>query len=209
MILHDIRNPISIVKGYGEMLQLFADDGIKVREYAANVVRESERLNRIASELLDYSRGEIRLDVQIASLDQLIGQVIESVRDSLASRKIEVVIDNDIHDPILLDQERILRVLINLVDNARKAMGRGGTLTITARRQESFAKVSVVDTGEGMTKGTRERIFEPFYSSSKDGGTGLGMVIVKNVVEAHRGTLEVESEEGRGTTVTITLPLRS
>jgi len=209
LILHDIRNPISIVKGYGEMLQLFADDGGKVREYAANVIRESERLNRIASELLDYSRGEIRLDVQIASLDQLIGQVIESVRDSLASRKIEVVIDNDIHEPILLDQERILRVLINLVDNARKAMRRGGTLTITARRQESFAKISVVDTGEGMTKGTRERIFEPFYSSSKDGGTGLGMVIVKNVVEAHRGTLEVESEEGRGTTVTITLPLRS
>ncbi|MCK4515434.1 MAG: HAMP domain-containing histidine kinase, partial [Spirochaetaceae bacterium] len=179
------------------------------REYAANVVRESERLNRIASEFLDYSRGEIRLDMQIVSVDQLIQRVIESVGESLASRHIEVVIKNSIHEPVLLDQERILRVLINLVDNARKAMRRGGTLTITVEREESRAKLSVADTGEGMTQGTRERIFEPFYSSSEDGGTGLGMVIVKNVVEAHRGTLEVESEEGRGTTVTITLPLRS
>ena len=209
MILHDIRNPISIVKGYGEMLQMFADDTEKVREYATNVVRESERLNRIASEFLDYSRGEIRLDMQIVSVDQLIQRVIESVGESLASRHIEVVINNSIHEPVLLDQERILRVLINLVDNARKAMRRGGTLTITVERQESLAKLSVADTGEGMTEATRERIFEPFYSSSEDGGTGLGMVIVKNVVEAHRGTLEVESEEGRGTTVTITLPLRS
>jgi len=209
MILHDIRNPISIVKGYGEMLQMFADDTEKVREYATNVVRESERLNRIASEFLDYSRGEIRLDMQIVSMDQLIQRVIESVGESLASRHIEVVINNSIHEPVLLDQERILRVLINLVDNARKAMRRGGTLTITVERQESLAKLLVADTGEGMTEATRERIFEPFYSSSEDGGTGLGMVIVKNVVEAHRGTLAVESEEGRGTTVTITLPLRS
>lgn len=209
MILHDIRNPISIVKGYGELLQMFADDSAKVREYATNVVRESERLNRIASEFLDYSRGEIRLDMQIVSVDQVIERMIECVGESLASRHIEVVINNSIHEPVLLDQERIVRVLINLVDNARKAMRRGGTLTITVERQESLAKISVADTGEGMTEGTRERIFEPFYSSSEDGGTGLGMVIVKNVVEAHRGTLQVESEEGRGTTVTITLPLRS
>ncbi len=209
MILHDIRNPISIVKSYGEMLQMFADDTEKVRGYATNVIRESERLNRIASEFLDYSRGEIRLDMQIASVDQVIEQVIECVGESLASRHIEVVVNNSIHEPVLLDQERIVRVLVNLVDNARKAMRRGGTLTITVERLESLAKISVADTGEGMTEGTRERMFEPFYSSSEDGGTGLGMVIVKNVVEAHRGTLQVESEEGRGTTVTITLPLRS
>lgn len=209
MMLHDLRNPISVVKSYGEMLQLFAGDGEKVREYATNVVREAERLNRIASEFLDYSRGEIRLDLQIVSIDQLIGQVMESVGESLASRHIEVVIVNSIHEPVLLDHERILRVMINLVDNARKAMRRGGTLTITAEPDESLAKVSVSDTGEGMTQETRDRIFEPFFSSSADGGTGLGMVVVKNVVEAHRGTLEVESEEGRGTTVTIMLPLRS
>ena len=209
MILHDIRNPISIVKGYGEMLQLFSADPDKVREYAANVVREAERLNRIASELLDYSRGEIRLDMQIASIDQIIAQVTESFGESLVSRHIELVVENSIHEPVLLDQERILRVLVNLGDNARKAMRKGGTLTITAHRDGSLARITVVDTGEGMTAKTRERIFEPFYSSSEDGGTGLGMVIVKNVVEAHRGTLEVESEEGRGTTVTIMLPLRS
>jgi signal transduction histidine kinase len=209
MILHDIRNPISIVKGYGEMLQLFSADSDKVREYAANVVREAERLNRIASELLDYSRGEIRLDMQIASIDQIFEQVAESFGESLASRHIELVVENSIHDPVVLDQERILRVLVNVADNARKAMRSGGTLTITAVREESLARIAVADTGEGMTEKTLERMFEPFYSSSEDGGTGLGMVIVKNVVEAHRGTLEVMSEQGRGTTVTITLPLRS
>lgn len=209
MILHDIRNPISIVKGYGEMLQLFASDTEKVREYAANVVREAERLNRIAGEFLDYSRGEIRIDIQIASVDQLIQQAMDAVGERLAARHIEVVINNSIHEPVLLDQERIVRVLINLIDNARKAMRRGGTLTLTAERKDALAILSVADTGEGMSQATRDRIFEPFYSSSKDGGTGLGMVIVKNVVEAHGGTLEVTSEEGKGTTVTMTLPLRS
>jgi signal transduction histidine kinase len=209
MILHDIRNPISIVKGYGEMLQLYPEDPEKVREYAANVVRESERLNFLASELLDYSRGEIRLDMQVVSVDQLLQRVVESTRDRLEARGISVVIENEIHEPVLLDEQRILRALINIADNGRKAMRDGGTLTIRARREEPFAAISVADTGEGMPDSVLEHIFEPFYSSSKDGGTGLGMVIVKNVVEAHRGRLDVDSRMGEGTTVTMRLPLRS
>lgn len=209
MILHDIRNPISIVKGYGEMIQLYAGDGEKVREYASNVVREAERLNYLASELLDYSRGEIRLDMQIVSLDQLLQRVVESMGDRLSSRGIQVVLENDIHEPLLLDEQRIIRALINITDNARKAMRGGGTLSLRARRVDSSAEITVADTGEGMPAAVREHMFEPFYSSSQDGGTGLGMVIVKNVVEAHRGTLDVESELGKGTTVTLRLPLRS
>lgn len=209
MILHDIRNPISIVKGYGEMLQLFSEKPEKVREYATNVVRETERLNRIASELLDYSRGEIRLDVQVVSLDQLLSRLMENVGAALESRKISMEIHNEIHEPVLLDQERMLRVMINLVDNARKAMRRGGSLRVSAERSGQLARIVVADTGVGMSPDVLERVFEPFYSESEQGGTGLGMVIVKNVIEAHRGSLEIESNEGSGTTVRISLPLRS
>lgn len=209
MILHDIRNPISIVKGYGEMLQLYSEEPEKVAECAGNIVREAERLNRIASELLDYSRGEIRLEMQIVKVEQLFERLMDGVGDSLASRGIEVKVTNTIDTPLVLDFERILRVLINLVDNARKAMRKGGILSVSATSEDGRAVIQVTDTGAGMDQKTVERIFEPFYSSSEDGGTGLGMVIVKNVVEAHRGTLQVDSTPGKGTTVTVALPGRS
>ena len=206
MILHDIRNPISILRGFGEMIQLVADDPEKVRQYAASSVREADRLNRLANELLDYSRGEIRLDVRVVPVDDLFGQVVESMKERLTARGVTIEVENEIKEPVLLDEERMLRVLINLCDNARKATSRGQTLRLAAKRDGTELAISVSDTGQGMDSDVVRHIFEPFYSSSPDGGTGLGMVIVKNVVEAHRGTIAVESAPGEGTTVTLRLP---
>lgn len=208
MILHDIRNPISVLRGFGEMIQLVADDPAKVRQFAASTVREADRLNRLANELLDYSRGEIRLDVGVVPLSGLFEQVRESLAERLEARGTELVIENEVGEPVLLDAERMLRVLINLCDNARKAVSRGDTITLAAREVAGTLEIRVRDTGRGMSEDVVRHIFEPFYSSAPEGGTGLGMVIVKNVVEAHRGTIAIESEPGAGTTVTLRLPLK-
>ena len=207
MILHDIRNPISILKGFGQMLQLVADDPAKVREYAASTVREADRLNRIAGELLDYSRGEIRLDIGVVDVAALFGRLSASIEQSFAARDLTLALDNRVTEPVLIDEERMLRVLVNLADNARKAMSRGGRCAVSAGREEGTLVLTVEDDGEGMPPEVLERVFEPFYSSSRDGGSGLGMVIVKSIVEAHRGRLVVESTPGVGTTVTTRLPV--
>ncbi|TFH04476.1 MAG: cyclic nucleotide-binding domain-containing protein [Spirochaetales bacterium] len=209
MILHDIRNPISIVKGLGEMIQLMVEDPAKVREYANLIVLEAERLNRIAGELLDYSRGEIRLDMRVADIPAMLTQLEASVSERFASKKVELKIVNSCDAPVILDQERLLRALINIADNARKAMDPGGRLEIDVREHQSDLQITALDDGVGMSDEVLERIFEPFYSSSRDGGTGLGMVIVKNVIEAHEGSLSVESTAGQGTRITIQLPMKS
>ncbi|MFW6292766.1 MAG: ATP-binding protein [Spirochaetota bacterium] len=208
MILHDIRNPISILRGFGEMIQLVADDPEKVRSYAASTVREADRLNQLANELLDYSRGEIRLEVRVVPLATLFTRVAESMHERLSARGVTIDVQNEVDEPVILDEERMLRVLVNLCDNARKAMSRGDSLALRAASDGSDLVLTVEDTGRGMEEAVVAHIFEPFYSCSPDGGTGLGMVIVKSVVEAHGGTITVDSEPGEGTTVTLRLPLR-
>lgn len=208
MILHDIRNPISILRGFGEMIQLVADDPEKVRSYAASTVREADRLNQLANELLDYSRGEIRLEVGVVPLATLLNRVVESMHERLSARGVTIDVQNEVDEPVILDEERMLRVLVNLCDNARKAMSRGDSLVLRAGSDGSDLMLTVQDTGRGMEEAVVAHIFEPFYSSSPDGGTGLGMVIVKSVVEAHGGTIAVDSEPGEGTTVALRLPLR-
>ncbi|MFP4430760.1 MAG: ATP-binding protein [Spirochaetota bacterium] len=210
MILHDIRNPLSILRGYGELIQVRPENEKLVAKYAQNIVRESDRLNDLASELLDYSRGEIRLDVSVVSLSSLLKDLEERVRERLRSKGITLEIRNDVEELVLLDHNRLLRVLANLVDNARKAMPRGGKIALEVSHGSSgWFRLKVADTGEGMKKEVLERIFEPFYSSSREAGTGLGMVIVKQIVEAHEGSIVVESEPRKGTTVLITLPLKN
>ena len=209
LILHDIRNPISILKGSGEMIQLYADDPDKTRQYASSAVKEAERLNRLAGELLDYSRGEIRLDMQIVSVDQMLEKLQENVEAGFSERGMSIEVSGSYHDPVILDEERLLRALINIADNARKAMDRGGHFSVEVSENDGKLTILASDDGEGMSEEVLSRVFEPFYSSSPVGGTGLGLVIVKNIVEAHRGQLLVQSEVGSGTQITITLPTRS
>jgi len=105
------------------------------------------------------------------------------------------------------DEERMGRVLFNLSDNARKAMGSSGRFTIIVGREGDDLVFLIEDNGEGMSEEVLEHIFEPFYSRSPQGGTGLGMLIAQSIVKAHKGTLRVDSTPGSGTRIHINLPL--
>lgn len=207
MILHDIRNPISVLKSYGEMILMNAEAPDRVRTFASGALKEADRLNFLANELLDYSKGEIRLNMSIVELDALLERLREYVGDRFEARNVELVLTNNYKGSVILDEERMLRVLINLAENARKATGAGGRFSVDIDRKGELLRITVADNGEGMPPAILNRVFEPFFSSSGSGGTGLGMVIVKNIVEAHRGELSVESAPGVGTTIRIVLPL--
>jgi signal transduction histidine kinase len=207
LILHDIRNPISILRGFAEMILLNPHDTKIVLRNIQRIIAEADRLNRITGELLDYSRGEIGLNMSIVDLRDLVGRVLEIESERFASNRIEIKSDIAFRGPVILDADRMLRVLLNLADNSRKAMWGGGTFSIATRREGSRLVIEVTDTGEGMEKKVQARLFEPFFSSAREGGTGLGMSIVKSIVDAHDGTLSFTTEKGKGTCFRISIPI--
>ena len=206
LILHDIRNPISIMRGYAEMIRMQPDNEEKNKKNADRIISESDRLNRLANEMLDYSRGEIRLNMQIVNIDDMINNVINSIKDRFSLRKIEIIKDIKFKGPVLMDMDRIVRVLYNLADNSRKAMPKGGKFTIKTYEEESTYVIEISDNGVGMSEKVKKHVFEPFFSYSESGGTGLGMSIVKNIIEAHEGNLTLDSEKNKGTCFKIIMP---
>ncbi len=208
MILHDLRNPISIVKAYTEILIQDTSLPEKPAKYISNIKFEIERLNNLANELLDYSRGDIRLNMNIVDLDEFMSRLKISVTRRFSNKKISVRMKNSCTDAVLFDNERMMRVMMNLAENARKAISKEGCFCVEARKVENDLEFIIQDDGEGMSRETLKHIFEPFYSSSKGGGTGLGMVIVRNVVEAHDGHMDITSSLGKGTKIIISLPVK-
>lgn len=209
MILHDIRNPLSILKGQLMLMQLRLDEPERLAAHVAACLAEVARLERLASEFLDYSRGEIRLDMGVARPRELLEKVLVLVGERMRRNGVGALIQADYDEPVILDKERITRALLNVADNACKAMASGGgTLTLQSALEGDRLLFVVSDTGEGMDREVLAHVFEPFYSASGQGGTGLGMLIVKNILEAHGGSVRLSSEAGRGTRVTLSLPLR-
>ena len=207
LILHDIRNPLSVLRSLAEMILLHSGERTKVERNARKIIVESDRVNQIASELLDYSRGEIRLNMGIVDLHDLFARLEETIEEKFQTRGIAIRSDIQVAEPVIMDEQRMFRVLLNLADNARKAMRDGGTFTIRAVKTDQTLKIEISDTGVGMPPEIQKRIFEPFFSYSDQGGTGLGMSIVKSVVEAHHGTLGVTSRPNGGTTFRVSLPI--
>jgi len=209
LILHDIRNPLSSLKGQLQLMGMRVGEPDKLRSHIAASLAELGRLERLANEFLDYSRGEVRLDMTIVKPSDLAAKLEEAIKEKFARAGIRVVRDIRFDDPVILDADRVLRALQNLADNARKAMSaKGGVLTIKSYLEKGRLALEIADNGEGMEADVLSHLFEPFFSASKQGGTGLGMLIVKNIVEAHGGTLKLGSRKGAGTRVVMRFPLK-
>ncbi len=210
LILHDIRNPLSILKGQLQLMQMRLNEPDKLEHHVAASFAEVIRLERLASEFLDYSRGEVRLDMAVTKPSELFAKVEEAIGARLADAGIKLEKELRYDEPVILDAERVFRALLNVADNARKAMSSsGGILTLKSFRDRDKLILETADSGEGMSPEVLAHVFEPFYSASNKGGTGLGMLIVKNIIEAHGGTVRLGSKPGVGTRVLLSFPLRS
>jgi signal transduction histidine kinase len=145
--------------------------------------------------------------MSIVNLDSFFKRLLEAVEEKFQARDITVTTEISVSEPVIMDEQRMFRVFFNLADNARKAMPQGGKFSIKAFKADQTIKVEVADTGIGMDLSIQKKIFDPFFSYSDQGGTGLGMSIVKSIIEAHHGTLFVSSKLNGGTTFRVTLPL--
>ncbi len=205
-IIHDIRNPIGIIRGYAELIREVPSDLPQTKDRADRITIEVERVADLIEELLDFCRGDIELEMSLVELDLFFAMFSKQFSESFTAHDIELNLEIDPHIKILMDERRMFRVFANLAENAVKAMPDGGTLRVSAWKVGRFLKIETTDTGIGMKPNELEHIFDPFFSGFKARGTGLGMAVVKSIVEAHGGRLNVRSEPGVGSTFAIVLP---
>lgn len=208
-IAHEIRNPLTVMQMlfHAMMQQIPLDDS--TRRDAVLIESKMQQMNRIVDQVLTFAQSS---EPQLERIDArtLLEDVMLLTRHKMADRKIDVRLrpaSEPLH--VRADRAQLEQVLLNLVLNAYQAMPQGGLITLSARRgggaKKPLVLLSVADRGEGISPEQRAKIFEPFLSNRK-GGTGLGLALVKKTVESHRGTIDVRSQEGKGTTFTLRLP---
>ncbi|MEN6486695.1 MAG: ATP-binding protein [Syntrophobacteraceae bacterium] len=207
-IAHEIRNPLSSIKGFAAILAGRSREDEKSRKIADVMVQEVERLNRVVSQLLDFARPT-ELHRKACSCRELLDHTLRLIeRDALHQ---EVRVESRV-DPgnlsVELDPDRFSQVLLNLYINALQAMERGGTLRVEVFRDGDRVAFRVTDTGSGIPREQIAHIFDPYFTT-KPNGVGLGLANVHKFVEAHGGTIAVESTSGGGTSFDISIPVAS
>jgi len=205
-VAHEIRNPLSSIKGFATWFRERYRDNPEDRETAEVMIREVDRLNRVITQLLEFARP-LTMHRVPTPLQAVIRHALKMVEGEAQAKRIMVETDLSLEvGEIPLDADRMTQVLLNLFQNAITAMEAGGVLRISlARRDEKTIRIIIADTGVGIPKEDLPRVFDPYFTT-RPSGTGLGLAIVQKIVEAHGGEVRLESEPGRGTTATILLP---
>jgi signal transduction histidine kinase len=214
-VAHEIRNPLTVMKMLYHSLDLKFRTGDPRNKDARIIGEKMDHLNKIVEQILDFARtAEPRL--ASVSLNRLIDELGLLVRHKLKNQSIQWItkLQPDL-PPILGDATQLEQVFLNLILNAAEAMQSGGTLTITtklieAKKTDQSPRIMVEfrDTGEGMTDEQQQRAFTSLLNTTKRTGTGLGLAIVHRIIEGHHGKVSLRSQRGKGTKVSITLPLQ-
>ena len=205
-VAHEIRNPLSSIKGLAKYFAERAPAGGEAHQLAQVMAKEADRLNRVVSELLELVKPT-HLALQAVDLNTLINHSLQLVSQDANSREIQLRFTaNDTLPEIQADPDRLTQVLLNLYLNAIQAIGQHGVISVTASESGTGVKISVTDSGKGIAADQLEAIFTPYFTTKAE-GTGLGLAVVHNIVEQHGGTIQVASQEGKGATFTLWLPV--
>lgn len=206
-VSHEIKSPLGIVRSTAEILEKRIKKLAPGNEHLAKiVVDETVRLNNIVVEFLDFARPQ-KANLKPSSVNEVVRKVLEFLSYELKHQRIELIADLAPDLPIInLDYDLFYRALLNILMNSIQAMTDNGQLQVsTCRSPSGGTELSIRDTGIGMSPEKVEQIFKPFFTD-KNKGTGLGLAITKTIIDSHDAEIEVQSEEGKGTTFIITLP---
>jgi signal transduction histidine kinase len=200
---HELRNPLAVIMNVLYLLEVTAGAGASesMRRHLATAKRETSAAALIVSDLLDYTAGRAPMSAPV----QLADLVAEALTVVPPPAGVEVVQHVEPGTAINADRDQIRQVLLNLITNGYDSMPEGGVLDVSARSSGDSAQITVTDTGMGMDEETKTHIFAPFYTT-KSRGIGLGLAVTKRVVEAHGGTISVQSTPSVGTSFTVTVP---
>jgi two-component system sensor histidine kinase HydH len=206
-VAHEIRNPLSSIKGFATYFRDRYKDIPEDRKTAEIMVQEVERLNRVIGQLLEFARP-VTIQKKLILIHTLIQHSLKMIERDAREKNISIntEIPTDLPE-VSLDMDRMNQVLLNLYLNAVEAMRDGGKLTVQIKPDNEFQrlKILITDTGQGIDQKDLAHIFDPYFTT-KQSGTGLGLAIVRKIIESHKGEIRVESERDHGTTVMIFLP---
>ena len=216
-VSHELRTPLTNIKSYSEtLLDTEIDDKELSKNFLGVINNEADRMTRLVTDLLVLSRLEHTEDaLKIAPCDvqALVEQIVDTMSISAQKSKVTLAyVKGTDAEQAYVDRDKINQVVVNIISNAIKYTPEGETVTVLCGSRDGAVYISVSDTGIGIPEKDLPHIFDRFYRvdkarSRKQGGTGLGLAIAKEIVEAHKGTISIDSEYGRGTTVTVNLPI--
>jgi signal transduction histidine kinase len=204
---HGIRNPLHVIGGFSHRLLRKTDEDDPSRAWATAIAEEARRIEQMVERFETLATRKTSFFAQ-EDLNVIVRSTLDLLLPELKAKNITLVAEL-CHEPLVgRFNKHLLKVaLAHLVRNAVEATPRGGTVLVRTAKEQQFAVLILQDTGRGMPQDVVEKVFVPFYTT-KIGGTGLGMVFVRQIVDEHRGVITLESKVGRGTTVTIRLPHR-
>ncbi|WNM61417.1 ATP-binding protein [Candidatus Nitrospira neomarina] len=209
-IAHEIRNPLVGIGSTTTLLMEDFPDGDSRHEDLVTILKETRRLDRIVNQIVDFARPRDLLPVTF-QLQDLIQESLQVLNEPIKQMDIQI----DFHPPAKLhsiqaDRDQLKQVLLNVIQNAVEAMSEGGCLRLSVEEETieriPGLRITVQDNGKGISPSALPRIFEPFFTTGKHRGTGLGLPICRNIIEAHGGEIHAESQSGIGTTMTWWLP---
>ncbi len=205
-VAHEVRNPLSALRGLVQFLAKDREPGSKQAEYAQVAVAEVDRLERVVSGLLEYTRPRAPRRFPL-DLEESLKSVLTLMQDDPRSQGVELNLELPASLPnVLADPDQVRQVLVNLLVNALEAVNGRGSITLSARPERWYVLVEVADDGPGLPPADLDRLFDPFYST-RERGSGLGLAIAKRIVEAHGGVIKAANQPRGGAILTFTLPL--
>ena len=216
-VAHEMRNPLTTVRGYLQILPSMKNNPEFLEEFTANVIREIDRLASLTDDMLDMAKP-ISHDLETYDLSDVACEVIRFLEDRFETAGVRVDIHRESQGgPVQIDRDRLKQVFINLLLNATEALQpSGGNIEVRLSRSSErlargeeirpFAVCRIKDDGPGIPADRLDRLFDPFFTT-KPHGTGLGLAVSNRIVEEHGGFLRVESEEGQGAEFSLFLPI--
>ncbi|MCL2271711.1 MAG: ATP-binding protein [Treponema sp.] len=209
-VAHEIKNPLGSISIHLQLMQKsLAKKNVsdpKIKKYFNVLNEEVERLNRIVVDFL-FAVRPVNLELREGDINKIISQMMEFVAIEMKRSKILCLLELDENVPkIILDERLIKQALLNLVKNAQAAMPKGGVMTIATKLADNEIKISVCDTGGGISRDNLKKIFEPYFTTAES-GTGLGLTQVYKIIREHKGEITVDSALEGGTEFKITLPV--
>jgi len=205
-IAHEIRNPLSSIKGFATFFKERYRDRPEDKKTADIMIQEVDRLNRVISQLLEFARP-MDINKQRVSIHMVIQDTLKMIEGQAKEK--EIIIHADLSPDVgevFIDSDKITQVFLNLYLNAIEATQRGGALSVILSPQnERTIRIDISDTGRGIDPNELAHVFDPYFTT-RPTGTGLGLAIVHKIIEAHDGEIRVDSVKGKGTTLSIFLP---
>ena len=208
LLAHEIRNPLGSIRGTAEILKDDYQPGDPKHEFIEIQIKETERLNRVVEDFLHMARPQ-PADMQQCPVQDELETIATLVSNDARERQIRLVLEPP-SVPVIIraDGEKLRQAFLNIIINALQATPAGGSVVISTALDQGTCEICFRDSGPGIDAETQGRMFEPFFTTKPD-GTGLGLAITRKIIESHGGTMQVDSEVGRGTTVTVRLPMTS